>query len=264
MLQFTFLTTSTATAQASEKVWHPSLFFLQTKLEQSNIPQLIYSPGEQNNTARPADADYAILFTYEGAENTKKVSVAGNVTNWQTRTMQKNQQNVYFLRLPLSELPSSEGQRKDDFLALSYKYLVDGIWIADPKNPQKHNDSNGIRISAMELDMQSSPPVYASAHVINMSGRGDVGEVMFQIYLPRATTVHVVGDFNGWDSQAHPRYQLRSKASSGYFYTRVRLPKGQHAYLYLVDGKNLRRDEFNPNTQYNRLLGKSCSVIHIR
>lgn len=48
-----------------------------------------------------------------------------------------------------------------------------------------------------------------------------------------ASSVHVVGDFNGWDRSAHPMKQRKD----GSWAATIRLPQEQeYQFLYLVDG----------------------------
>ncbi|MGD8328864.1 MAG: 1,4-alpha-glucan branching protein GlgB [Acidobacteriota bacterium] len=45
-----------------------------------------------------------------------------------------------------------------------------------------------------------------------MAGNGGPGSTYFAVWAPGASSVTVIGDFNGWDANAHP---LRPRASSG-------------------------------------------------
>lgn len=55
---------------------------------------------------------------------------------------------------------------------------------------------------------------------------------LFRCLAPDAREVALVGDFNGWDPEAHPLAQARD----GWWQVAVRLPAGSHTYAYLVDG----------------------------
>ena len=51
------------------------------------------------------------------------------------------------------------------------------------------------------------------AHVRHYGGPlGEVSGVSFAVWAPRARSVHVIGDFNGWDRQSHP---MRALGTSG-------------------------------------------------
>jgi len=55
----------------------------------------------------------------------------------------------------------------------------------------------------------------------------------FRFYRPKARTVSVAGDFNGWRSG-----ELRMVAAGdGYWVAAVRLPPGRYAFRYCADGE---------------------------
>lgn len=54
----------------------------------------------------------------------------------------------------------------------------------------------------------------------------------FRLHAPGATTVALVGDFNGWDPAATPLH----REGDGWWRTALRLPAGTHLYAYVVDG----------------------------
>ncbi|MBI4000744.1 MAG: isoamylase early set domain-containing protein [Nitrospira defluvii] len=60
------------------------------------------------------------------------------------------------------------------------------------------------------------------------------GGVRFVVSVPTAETVAVVGSFNGWSSTAHVMTRV---GSNGSWSTVVSLSGGEHAFMYLVDGK---------------------------
>ncbi len=55
---------------------------------------------------------------------------------------------------------------------------------------------------------------------------------LFRCLAPGAREVALVGDFNGWDPEAHPLVP----ATDGWWQLAVRLPAGSYTYAYLVDG----------------------------
>lgn len=57
--------------------------------------------------------------------------------------------------------------------------------------------------------------------------------ISFSLLAPQARQVALVGDFNGWDTEAHP---FRRQPDGGWV-TRVDLPHGHHRYLFVVDGE---------------------------
>lgn len=59
-----------------------------------------------------------------------------------------------------------------------------------------------------------------------------LGVVVFRVYLPNATSVHVVGVFTGWEDGA----LSLSREGDGWWRVAVELPAGDHDFAYLVDG----------------------------
>ena len=57
--------------------------------------------------------------------------------------------------------------------------------------------------------------------------------ISFFCTAPGAESVFLVGDFNAWDSTAHPM----ERRMDGSWFLQVPLPHGHHRYQFLVDGK---------------------------
>src|SRR5215831_18944492 len=56
--------------------------------------------------------------------------------------------------------------------------------------------------------------------------------INFFYSAPEAAAVYLIGDFNGWNPNAHP---LRRR-DHGWWSLQVRLEPGHHEYLFVVDG----------------------------
>jgi len=57
--------------------------------------------------------------------------------------------------------------------------------------------------------------------------------INFVCVAPKATQVHLAGDFNDWDLTAHPM----ERQPDGAWLIQVPLNHGHHHYRFLVDGK---------------------------
>ena len=57
--------------------------------------------------------------------------------------------------------------------------------------------------------------------------------VSFFCSAPKARSVFLMGDFNGWDPSSLPM----QREAGGWWYLQVQLGPGHHRYLFLVDGK---------------------------
>lgn len=68
--------------------------------------------------------------------------------------------------------------------------------------------------------------------------------VQFVLVAPQASTVALVGDFNGWDPSLT---QLHPAPAGGVWSVNVALSPGQHQYAFVVDGKEWRPDPASPH-----------------
>ncbi len=69
--------------------------------------------------------------------------------------------------------------------------------------------------------------------------RGD-GTVSFALWAPWKKSVHLIGDFNGWDFQADPL----AVDESGLWWIEKRLDPGTHAYQFVIDGETVIGDPY--------------------
>jgi hypothetical protein len=88
----------------------------------------------------------------------------------------------------------------------------------------------------MRSQSRSAPPVAAIAPEPSTA-------VTFVFRAPGASTVTLVGDFNGWDPDATP---LRRAALSDAWTAQVPLPRGLHAYAFVIDGREWAPDPSAP------------------
>jgi 1,4-alpha-glucan branching enzyme len=65
------------------------------------------------------------------------------------------------------------------------------------------------------------------------SGHSMRKPIHFFCEAPRARSVSLIGDFNGWNPAAHPM----ERQVDGSWFLEVPLSHGHHEYLFLVDGK---------------------------
>ena len=59
--------------------------------------------------------------------------------------------------------------------------------------------------------------------------------IHFYCDAPEANSVHVMGDFNGWNPNADPM----TRRVDGWWFIELELTHGYHQYLFLVDGKRV-------------------------
>lgn len=66
--------------------------------------------------------------------------------------------------------------------------------------------------------------------------------IKFVLVAPQAAKVSVVGDFNGWDTEATPA----TRQSDGTWATFVQLKPGRHVYSFVLDGRVFMNDPAAP------------------
>jgi hypothetical protein len=134
-----------------------------------------------------------------------------------------------------------------------YHFIVDGKWINDPANPNKHTDDKG-----------------------NISSVINLGEtIYFKLNgYANAKNVFVAGNFNNWDPG-----KIRLKKSGDAWLAPVILSPGNYQYKFIVDGDWIT-DPLNPchaveGKQYNSFLAvnpthtfklnghNSANVVHL-
>lgn len=62
----------------------------------------------------------------------------------------------------------------------------------------------------------------------------DDGAHLFEVFVPQARTVSLAGTFCGWSPEAHP---LQPRGD-GWWTCRLNLPAGDHAFQYVIDGRD--------------------------
>ncbi len=73
-----------------------------------------------------------------------------------------------------------------------------------------------------------------------------------------ASTVSVVGSFNGWEREI----QLQPRENSGYWVTQVTVPPGEYSYAFMIDGK-VRLADPTANSFVEDDYGSQNSVVRL-
>lgn len=162
-------------------------------------------------------------FVLDGFRDAKNVYVAGSFNGWDRRELKmiktdKGWEIPVYLR---------EGTH-------AYKFVVDGDWIIDPKNPVSRLDDFGNANSFMAI--------------------GDTMYFVLKGFL-NAKQVIVSGSFNDWQSS-----ELRmDRTQDGWILPYV-LAAGNYEYKFVVDGKWMT-DPQNPNTSGTGDFENSILVV---
>jgi len=120
------------------------------------------------------------------------------------------------------------GSRQSVGLAYSYLLFVDTLEL----------DDDSHRMSMFYTHRFGGPatgePIRRAATVRSVGDPAvSDGLVRFRMLAPDAQQVFVVGDFNGWSTEATPL----SPRSGGWWETTLELPPGSYQFIYLVDGE---------------------------
>lgn len=184
-----------------------------------------------------------VFFSYSEKGPVRRVGVAFQHENFNTvHPFLRNEYNTFVLNYD----PPEGADR------LVYRLVVDGLWMADPNNPQRvHLPGN---ITASRFDLPRKPEEQRPAVTEASDGR-----VTFRFADEQAGRVAVAGSFNHWDPFMH---LLRPESPQAERYSlSLDLPNGTHYYYFVVDGRRMP-DPHNP-----RMLktgdGQYVSVLRV-
>lgn len=115
--------------------------------------------------------------------------------------------------------------------------------------------------AAAPMRTAAVPPTPSS--VVRLAGRDAAGvDAVYQavelvLRAPAASTVRVVGDFNGWDQSQAP---MKRDATSGLWSATLSLTAGRHVYAFVVDDTIWMRDPRAPAAK-DADFGRPGSVL---
>ena len=150
------------------------------------------------------------IFELAGYNDARKVVLTGNFINWKRHGIEMKRSGDKWV-LPL-------------FLrngTWSYKFIVDGTWLADPSNPDTREDAFGNMNSFISI---------GDKYYFSLKGFTD------------AETVVLSGSFNNWSSN-----ELVMHRKEGIWKIEIALDPGNWEYKYIVDGSWIT-DPDNPYT----------------
>ncbi len=181
-----------------------------------------------------------ILFSYKN-RGAQSVKISGNFSRWKPVQMERSDNGVWYYFLP-----AREGGRE-----ITYKYVVDGILIRDPLNPDRVDDRMGSYLSIAEPAVKSE-----GKHITWRMLGGNMVE--FRLYRPEASFVSLVGDFNHWN----PEDDLLARGDNGVWRLKKKLFRGVYRYKFIVDGEWIP-DVYNRHSASDD-TGEVCSLIEIK
>jgi hypothetical protein len=122
---------------------------------------------------------------------------------------------------------------------LEYRIVIDGLWTADPLNPQVRLDrKSGTSRSVIAMPQIERPPTPYD---------GPPGALSFAFEALPGETVTVAGSFNGWDPFMYPLREI----SPGRYALTIPLLSGVYQYVFYYRGERVP-DPNNPDWVYTR------------
>lgn len=138
-----------------------------------------------------------------------------------------NEHHVFILAVPLPE-----GQA-----TITYRLIIDGLWIADPVNSNSTKDRTGTKLSVFNIpyskQIQFGPII--SNNAVQFTFMSDYGK-----------SVYISGSFNNWNPFLHKM----EETMPGVYTISLALKPGTHYYCFYENGEK-RLDSENNNVAYN-------------
>jgi 1,4-alpha-glucan branching enzyme len=133
-----------------------------------------------------------------------------------------------------------------------YKFALETdtfIWFAPDYEFQRDADSNAFLVVDGVVDDTKRP-----------AARGAVVEddsVWFEVFAPHADMVYLAGSFNQWAKNQNGqvtdlRYAMRGPDDNGIWRAQIALPRGRHAYQFVINGREWISDPMAAETTTNR------------
>lgn len=176
-------------------------------------------------------------FRFRPPEGAAAVTVAGHFNDWNTAAdslADSDGDGVWEARI---EIPAGKQP---------YKFVVNGAdWIADPHAAEYVDDGFGGQNSVADIAGDSmtvgEPPGWTPGEGEDGPAAAPAGtEVTFRYRAEgRANAVSLAGSFNGWDAA---RDLMSEEEGDGVWSATLRLPPGEYAYQYVIDGEEWRED----------------------
>lgn len=129
-----------------------------------------------------------------------------------------------------------------------YKFAIEGsnswTWIAP--DYALHRDQEGNAYLVVDGQADSDPPA-ASARAAHTAE----GLVHFELFAPDAILVYLAGSFNNWADNRDGRvidlrFAMRGPDANGIWRASLPLPRGRHAYQFVLDGSTWISDPNAP------------------
>ncbi|MFP4180781.1 MAG: hypothetical protein ACLFQW_07245 [Spirochaetaceae bacterium] len=213
-------------------------------MAEENYPPSLHVDMQTMDKAGPPEkrGEY-VLFTYSSSKPTLRVGIAFAHENFATvHPLSRNQNDVFVLAYNYPE----------NLDKLVYRFVVDGMWMPDPRNPVTQETPQNVTLSSFELPRTPED----ETRTLKVS---EPGKVTFYYKSSSAHKVSVAGSFNSWDPYM---YRLKKVEGRDDLYSiTLPLPEGTYYYHFIVDGKR-KLDPDNPEKVVSS-RGETVSVIRV-
>lgn len=108
-----------------------------------------------------------------------------------------------------------------------------------------------------QINAQQRGPLAPASALHRYSAKRVSKPVNFICHAPGARQVSVIGDFNGWQPNAHPM----KRQPDGAWMVQVNLTNGHHQYVFYVDGQSFLDPRAQGTTQNQE--GQRVSLLAI-
>lgn len=189
---------------------------LDLRIEMANITR----------SAPPVLRQNTVLFTYQQPSYVRYVGIAFDFESYQTiHPYRRNDHDVFVYPF---EVPEGSSE-------LKYRIVVDGLWMPDPRNPDKTADHMGNQLSRFVFEL---PKKMILTSPIQKSD----GTVEFYVRHTTGGRVFLTGNFTNWE----PFMIEMDEVSPGLYTLSRRFIPGNYEYCYIAGGARMI-DPLNPD-----------------
>lgn len=201
------------------------------EVKKSSAPFFPFEDRRLLFTWQPSTTSYNATFSTRGNQ-AKLVRIAFAHENWRVlHPLSRNEHGVFLF---LWDLPRDlQLSWMKDGKDLEYRFIVDGVWLADPKNPARVEKFNGSVISLVRRSTMPEPELLSPDFPDQVS-QGGKRTVRLQYKGRPGQEIFVAGTFNAFDPYLHILQESRDVP--GLYQIDLKLRKGQYFYYYMVDG----------------------------
>ena len=192
------------------------------------------------DATEPQIMENYIIFTFKSKERTSFVGAAFDFDNYvKIYQFKKNPEGIYILVI-----------NKPEKEIIKYRFVVDGLWMADPFNPIKIKKPNEVEISVFNIadgSLSKNNYPFTENGITCFRYRGEEGK-----------SVYLAGNFNKWD----PFMYHMTEKNPGEYFTSIKLSPGTYYYYFVVNGRT-EPDKDNLNILWDRDF-REISVFDVR